>query len=113
MTTTVSRPPLALAPLLDACRTRHALVVGDVMVDEYVDGACERVSPEAPVPVVQVRGTRALLGGAGNTAANVAALGGRCTLVGRLGRDDAAGVVRQLAAQHGITRSCIFMGAAR
>ena len=107
MTTTVSRPPLALAPLLDACRTRHALVVGDVMVDEYVDGACERVSPEAPVPVVQVRGTRALLGGAGNTAANVAALGGRCTLVGRLGRDDAAGVVRQLAAQHGITLQAV------
>ena len=100
-----SRPTSDLAPLLDAVRSKHVLVVGDLMLDEYIDGSCDRVSPEAPVPVVQVRGSRVRLGGAGNTAANVATLGGRCTLAGRLGHDGAGDTVLGAKRNPGMSRS--------
>jgi rfaE bifunctional protein kinase chain/domain len=76
--------------LLEAASRIRALVVGDLMVDRYVSGSVERVSPEAPVPVVRVESERSAIGGAGNVAANVAALGASCVAVGCLG-DDAAG----------------------
>ena len=66
------------------------LVVGDLMLDEFLWGGVTRISPEAPVPVVEVRRRTAVAGGAGNTAANIAALGGRPFLAGLVG-DDAAG----------------------
>ena len=62
-------------------RDRTILVVGDIVLDEYVIGHCDRVSPEAPVVVIRVTESRSALGGAGNTAANVTALGGRAILV--------------------------------
>ena len=52
------------------------LVLGDVMLDRFLYGEVERISPEAPVPVVRLRETRAMPGGAGNVARNIAALGG-------------------------------------
>ena len=58
------------------------VVVGDVMLDRYVDGASTRLSPEAPVPVVDVAGEHVALGGAANVAAGLAALGAGVTLVG-------------------------------
>ena len=60
------------------------------MLDRYVSGHVERVSPEAPVPVLMVENERSAIGGAGNVAANVTALGARCAVVGCVG-DDAAG----------------------
>jgi D-beta-D-heptose 7-phosphate kinase/D-beta-D-heptose 1-phosphate adenosyltransferase len=74
----------------------RVLVLGDVMLDEYLTGDCSRISPEAPVPVLAVRSARTVLGGAANTAANISALGGHVVLVGLTGRD---GVGRQLAEQ--------------
>lgn len=68
----------------------NILVVGDIMLDQYVSGTVTRVSPEAPVPVVKVDRQWSTLGGAANVAANVAALGGDATLVGLIG-EDAAG----------------------
>jgi rfaE bifunctional protein kinase chain/domain len=79
-------PGGARARLEGAPRIR-VLVVGDVMLDRYVTGVVERISPEAPVPVVRVLGERAALGGAGNVAANVTALGASCRLVGHVGQD--------------------------
>jgi D-beta-D-heptose 7-phosphate kinase/D-beta-D-heptose 1-phosphate adenosyltransferase len=85
--------PLELArleSLLDRFTEQRLLVVGDLVLDEYVWGEVERVSPEAPVPVVHVRDETVVLGGAANVVRNVVALGGRaafCSLVG----DDAAG----------------------
>lgn len=76
------------------------LVLGDVMLDRYLYGEVERISPEAPVPVVRLRETRAMPGGAGNVARNIAALGGEAVLVGLRGAD-AAG--RDLAALLGAT----------
>lgn len=61
------------------------LVVGDVMLDEYLMGTVERISPEAPVPVVQVYERRHVLGGAGNVARNIVALGGKARLLGVTG----------------------------
>ena len=69
--------------------TKRVLVIGDAILDEYLSGDCSRISPEAPVPIVRVHQSRQVLGGAANTAANVAALGGRVTLVSLVGRDEA------------------------
>ena len=67
----------------------HILVVGDVMLDRYWFGDVERISPEAPVPIVKVDSQRERPGGAANVACNVKALGARCTLLSVVGRDDA------------------------
>ncbi len=66
------------------------LCVGDVMLDRFIHGEVERISPEAPVPVLRLSRTHEMLGGTGNVAHNVAALGGRAVLVGLVGRDEAA-----------------------
>lgn len=63
------------------------LVVGDLMVDRYIRGAVSRLSPEAPVPVVDVQHEEFMPGGAGNVAANIAALGGRPILISLVGED--------------------------
>ena len=65
----------------------RVLVLGDVMMDEYVWGTVSRISPEAPVPVVAVRRETVKVGGAANVAANIAALGGQVDLVGVVGND--------------------------
>src|SRR5712692_7766156 len=67
-----------------------ALVVGDVMLDHFIWGAVSRISPEAPVPVVQVSRETEMPGGAGNVAVNMAALGAEVHVVGLLGEDQAA-----------------------
>jgi rfaE bifunctional protein kinase chain/domain len=78
---------LLLRKYLDRFPTARVLVLGDVMVDEYVWGTVSRISPEAPVPVVAVRGESVKVGGAANVAANIAALGGRVRVVGVVGND--------------------------
>lgn len=89
-----------LAAILDRWQGRRVLVVGDVMLDEYRDGVVERMSPEAPVPIVDVRSHRTAPGGAGNVARNVAALGARCVLVGAVGNDpEGERLRRDLAAE--------------
>ena len=67
----------------------RVLVVGDIMLDRYWLGDVERISPEAPVPVIGVSETEERPGGAGNVAANVAALGARCRLLSFVGDDEA------------------------
>ena len=79
-----------LASLLDAAGRTRIVTVGDAMLDEYLVGDVERISPEAPVPVVRVRERRYALGGAANVAQNVVATGAECRLVAAIG-DDAAG----------------------
>ena len=76
-------------------RAAQVLIVGDLMLDRYWQGACSRISPEAPVPVVRIDDEQVRPGGAGNVALNVAALGAAAHLVGAVG-DDAQG--RQLRA---------------
>jgi rfaE bifunctional protein kinase chain/domain len=78
------------------------LVVGDVMLDRYWFGEVERISPEAPVPVVHVRREEFRLGGAANVALNVASLGGRTTLMSVVGDDEAAARIRFMLDEAGI-----------
>ncbi len=85
-----------LMNLVEAARGRSILVVGDFMLDRYLYGDAERISPEAPVPVLRVVRRQAALGGAGSVAANIAALGCRPHCVGIVGDDDAAGQIRRL-----------------
>lgn len=75
--------------LLDAVANVRALVVGDLILDRYVSGVVDRVSPEAPVPVVRVEQESSAIGGACNVAANVTALGASCAVVGCAGQDAA------------------------
>lgn len=76
---------------LDSFGLRTVLVLGDVLIDEYLIGEVRRISPEAPVPILQVKESRRTLGGAANAAANVSSLGGKSILIGMIG-DDEAGV---------------------
>ena len=69
---------------------RPVLVIGDVMLDHFLFGDVERISPEAPVPIVRFEREEYRLGGAANVAHNIHALGARPTLVGIVGKDDAA-----------------------
>jgi rfaE bifunctional protein kinase chain/domain len=78
-----------LDEILERCRGLRVAVVGDLMLDVYLTGAVSRISPEAPVPVVHVSEERTALGGAANVAANLAALGAACDVVGCIGPDDA------------------------
>ena len=93
------------AEILRNLRDRFVLVLGDVMLDEFVWGDVTRISPEAPVPVVDVRRESMHLGGAANVLANLVALGARGSVVGVVG-NDAAGErlqsgLRELGAQEG------------
>lgn len=85
----------SISETLQRMSQRRVLVIGDVIVDEYVVGESTRVSAEAPVAVLQFTGRRTVLGGAGNTAANVASLGGRVSLIGLVGDDMAGGEFTQ------------------
>lgn len=85
----------------------RVLVAGDVMFDRYWYGATGRISPEAPVPVVKVEQEEGRPGGAGNVATNIVSLGGRATVIGTVGRDEAAGRLRRALHEQGV--DCDFV----
>lgn len=81
--------------LIQRMQSSRVVVVGDIMIDRYLYGDTDRLSPEAPVPVVTVRERSAKLGGAANVAANVASMGAGCLLVGTVGDDADGAAIRQ------------------
>ncbi|MBC7918933.1 MAG: D-glycero-beta-D-manno-heptose-7-phosphate kinase [Rhodoferax sp.] len=83
--------------------TSRVLVVGDAMIDRYWYGAVDRISPEAPVPVVRITREEERIGGAANVASNVVSLGAQATLLTVVGDDDASHKLEALVAQTGIT----------
>lgn len=89
--------------LLATAAGSRVVVIGDLIADEYIFGRVARVSREAPVLILEYDSTQMVPGGAGNAAANVAALGGRVTLITLLGRDDAGRRVRE-ALPAGVSR---------
>ena len=101
------------ARLLRAMRGRRVLVAGDVMLDEFLWGTVGRISPEAPVPVVEVTRQSYHLGGAGNVAANVCALGGTAVLAGVVGSDPAAERVRESLGAAGVQAALVPSGGGR
>ena len=76
------------AALIDAFGDARVVCLGDIMLDRYVYGRVDRISPEAPIPVIAVEREAAMLGGVGNVARNVAALGGTASLIATIGDDD-------------------------
>lgn len=90
-----------LATTPDFSKAR-VLVVGDVMLDRYWSGKAARISPEAPVPVVQVKTIEDRVGGAGNVALNIAKLGGKVTLLGVVGDDEEGRIVKRLLEAAGV-----------
>jgi D-glycero-beta-D-manno-heptose-7-phosphate kinase len=99
MTPSISRA--RLASLLAGARSRRVAIVGDAMLDVYLRGDVDRISPEAPVPVVRVRERRLALGGAANVAQNVAALGAGCELVAAVGDDVQGRLLRDMLGEIG------------
>lgn len=89
------------------------LVVGDVMLDKFVAGDVDRISPEGPVPVLTIREEKLMLGGAGNVLANLCALGAKPSLFTLIGADDAADTVRALAKSHGDDAHGLIVDASR
>jgi D-beta-D-heptose 7-phosphate kinase / D-beta-D-heptose 1-phosphate adenosyltransferase len=77
------------------------LCIGDVMLDDFVYGDVTRISPEAPTPVLRVKHNSVEIGGAGNVARNIAALGASCIFVGLVGNDDAGFILRDALAKLG------------
>ena len=81
----------AASEILRSFHRACVLVIGDVMLDRFIYGAVERISPEAPIPVMSVERSLDMLGGAANVARNVATLGGNAILIGVVGEDAPAG----------------------
>ncbi len=103
MTQTVYQHSILNAPIEQA----KVLVIGDVMLDRYWQGTTERISPEAPVPVVKINDRSMRVGGAGNVAVNITSLGGQAFLIGMLGEDDAAKDLAHLLAKNQVENYCV------
>ncbi len=71
------------------------LVIGDLIVDQYIEGNVTRISPEAPVPIVDVTSEKLLLGGSANVAGNISSIGGRVFITGVIGNDEMGNVLKQ------------------
>jgi D-glycero-beta-D-manno-heptose-7-phosphate kinase len=99
--------------LLRTLRGRRVLVLGDVMLDQFIWGKVARISPEAPVPVVEVVNESFHVGGAGNVARNIRALGGEAVLVGVVGRDIAGERVHAELATAGVVNALVTTGNGR
>lgn len=83
--------------LLSAFSTSSILVVGDLMLDEYLWGHIERISPEAPVPILNLVRRESMLGGAGNVMRNLRSLGAQVTAAGVVGRDSGGDQISRAA----------------
>jgi D-beta-D-heptose 7-phosphate kinase/D-beta-D-heptose 1-phosphate adenosyltransferase len=88
--------------VLESFSLRTVLVLGDVLIDEYLMGETTRLSPEAPVPILHVKESIRTLGGTANAAANVASLGGKPILIGMIGDDEAGASLASMARSSGI-----------
>ncbi|MBN1900517.1 D-glycero-beta-D-manno-heptose-7-phosphate kinase [Candidatus Sumerlaeota bacterium] len=101
------------AGILANYRRLRILVVGDVMIDHYIQTEVERTSPEAPVPVAAVRSEFHVPGGAANVAANCAAMGARVILSGITGRDENGAIIRRLLEEKGIGTTLLISDSER
>lgn len=98
----------AARTLFEHMRGRRILVVGDLMIDEWIWGTVSRISPEAPVPVVAVTDHSFTLGGAGNVANNLVSLGARVEFVGTIGDDAFAADVRRMLREESVDDRGVF-----
>lgn len=108
-----SRSTAGLPRHVDAFASCGVLVVGDLMLDEYISGAVDRISPEAPVPVVTVKAVEHRLGGAANVTNNVKALGARALLAGVIGDDGHGRMLRESLSARGIDATSVVVDPSR
>src|SRR3989338_776676 len=97
-----------LLSTLGKFRGKKILVVGDIMLDNFIRGKVKRISPEAPVPIINVTHETYVPGGGGNVACNLAALGVKVTLLSVVGDDDAGTRLRTDLSGRGIETACIL-----
>ncbi|WP_156033015.1 D-glycero-beta-D-manno-heptose-7-phosphate kinase [Candidatus Magnetobacterium casense] len=102
---------MELSDVLGAFAGKRVLIVGDIILDHFVWGRVNRISPEAPVPVVEVQRESYLLGGAGNVANNIIALGGSAAIVGVIGGDHQGRIISGLLRDKGIEDAGVFCDA--
>src|SRR5688572_649598 len=102
---TLTLDPNRVENLISGFGGKRVIVLGDIMLDQFIWGKVRRVSPEAPVPVVEVANETHMLGGAGNVAANIRALGGDPILIGVIGRDYAAEQIKGIIRKYRIESS--------
>jgi len=98
---------LDMFSLVDRLAGRRVMIVGDVMLDHYTFGSVTRISPEAPVPVLQVSDEQYRLGGAGNVARNIVALGGQALIIGVAGTDQDGQTLTGLLSEAGVQTDLI------
>ncbi len=103
----------SLNEIFEAFNSLKALIIGDVMIDSYIYGSVERISPEAPVPVVTVKNKEKRLGGAANVALNIQALGAKPILCSVVGNDRDGDIFKQLLQEQDITAEGIICSAER
>ena len=104
---------MQLAELFEAFNGKRVLVIGDVMTDAYIKGQVTRMSPEAPVPVVDLQEQEQRIGGAGNVALNLIALGAKAILASVIGQDNAGKELEQMLQNAGIQTSALVVSAQR
>jgi len=105
--------PARLGAIVERFRGRTVAVLGDLMLDRYLWGRVDRISPEAPVPVVEVERESESLGGAGNVALNLRALGAEPVLIGAVGDDAAGERLRASLAERGVDGRAILVDGSR
>ena len=98
-----------LFDVVEKIKSLRLLVVGDIILDRYIWGNCERISPEAPVPVVDVRKTEDRLGGAGNVVNNLRSLGAGVSLCGFIGDDDEGAVLMRILGEMDVQHDGVML----
>jgi rfaE bifunctional protein kinase chain/domain len=104
---------MQLPELFEAFNGKRVLVVGDVMTDAYINGQVNRMSPEAPVPVVDLQTQDQRIGGAGNVALNLIALGAKALLASVIGQDAAGQELQQMLTSAGIQTDALIVSTER
>lgn len=102
-----------LSEIFNSMKDKHLVVIGDLMIDRYIWGSVSRISPEAPVPVIEVTEENERLGGAANVGNNIVSLGGKCTLIGVVGNDINGNVLKKLVEEMGMNSGGIVTDSSR
>ena len=102
-----------LNQLLDGMNNKRIAVVGDLMLDRYIWGSVSRISPEAPVPVIDMETEQARLGGAANVAKNIKSLGGEPLLVGIIGSDNSGKQLFEIIRESGFGTDGVIVDSSR
>ncbi|MCX7940330.1 MAG: PfkB family carbohydrate kinase, partial [Endomicrobia bacterium] len=102
-----------LIDIINRFQNKRIVVVGDIMLDRYIWGNVERISPEAPVPVVDVVKETQSLGGCGNVANNITSVGGKAYIVTLVGNDNYAEELKSILVEKGVNIEGIFVDSQR